>query len=268
MLDLAHKHKKMLYPVVRVRAEKAAGSGTVLYSKPHPNQKDEYETFILTNHHVIDSLLEVKKAWDPVVKREIKKEFTRPATVELFEYVYLSERDSVNAYDAQIVAYDKDHDLALLKLDSPRPVKYLAELYPKGRERDIKLTQDIIVCGCSLAHDPFMNVGQLTFKREYIDNKLYWMGNANSIFGNSGGAVYLADTGQFIGVPARITGLQLGFGVDIITWMGFFIPISRVYEWMDEQELQFLYDDTVTSTECFERRKQKQEKAKLAQRED
>ena len=267
MLTIEQLHEKVLYPIVRVRTQKAGGSGTIIYSKQKPDSAD-YETYVLTNEHVIDDCIIVKKAWDSVLKKNIEKEFLTPCTVEIFSYVKMSKRDSGQTFGAEIIAYDKEHDLAILKLDSPTPAKHVATIYPKGKEDDIKLFSDIWCCGCSLGHEPLINKGQITSLKETIDNKLYWMSNAHSIFGNSGGAIFLADTGEFIGVPSRITAMQLGFGVDIITWMGFFGPIVRVYEFVEEQELQFLYDEKVTSEECFARRKEKEEQLKKSMKEE
>jgi len=73
----------------------------------------------------------------------------------------------------------------------------------------------------------------------------------------------LAESGYQIGVTARITAIQLGFGVDIITWMGFFIAPQRLYEFFDEQELQFLYDPADTYEMALKRRKKKAKEALL-----
>jgi len=267
MLSIKELHEKILYPCVRIRAKKAAGSGTIIYSGPIPENGDgDYETYILTNHHVIADLIDVKKQFDPLVKKKIDREFLAQAEVSVFEYVWQSHVDSAKTYRADIIAYDENHDLALLRLDSPLPADYTAALYRKGHERNIKLFEPVWCAGCSLAHDPICNAGVITYLEERIDNKLYWMSNANSIFGNSGGAMYLAESGEFIGVPSRVTGLQLGFGVDIITWMGFFIPAPRIYEFFDEQLLYFLYDSEYTSKQCFEMREKKKKEALLAMR--
>ena len=87
------------------------------------------------------------------------------------------------------------------------------------------------------------------------------MHNCNSIFGNSGGGVYLADNGYFIGVPSRISAIQIGFGVDIITWMGFFTAPQRVYEFLEEQDLRFIFDGKEDYYACMEKRRKKQKKS-------
>jgi len=259
--EIKRRHEQLLYPVVRIYAGKAAGSGTIIYSEP---SGDEYETFVLTNHHVIADLISHKNEWDSVLKRKIDKEYCEIAHVEIFEYRNLSHVDSTNRYRADIVAYDEDHDLALLKIQSPKKFEFIAKLIPRDNIKDLKLFTEIAVAGCSMAHEPFVNFGQLTFLSEIIDQKKYFMVNASSFFGNSGGALFLRDSGELIGVPSRITGIQIGFGVDIVTWMGFAAHSDRLYEFFDEQELQFLYNDDDTYEDAMRRRENRKKQALLA----
>jgi hypothetical protein len=81
----------------------------------------------------------------------------------------------------------------------------------------------------------------------------------NTVVHNSGGAIFLADTGEQVGITARISNIQIGFGMDVITWMGFSVAPQRIYEFLDEQELKFLYDSNDTYKAAMERRKRKQE---------
>jgi S1-C subfamily serine protease len=255
-------HETFLYPVVRVFGQKAAGSGTVVYSKP--NKAGDFDTFVLTNHHVVDDCISHKKDWDSILKRNTEKEFLEKAKVETFSYARISEVTSSNRHSADIVAYDKGHDLALLKVDSPQPSPFAATLIPKEKIADIKLFMEIVVSGCSLAHDPFCNYGQITYLKEFIEKKKYIMVNAGSYFGNSGGALFLRESGELIGVPSRVSGIQLGFNVDIITWMGFSAHPERLYEFLDEQELRFIYDPEDSYDKSLERRKVKERDALLA----
>uniref|UniRef100_A0A6H1Z9A9 Putative trypsin-like peptidase domain containing protein n=2 Tax=viral metagenome TaxID=1070528 RepID=A0A6H1Z9A9_9ZZZZ len=262
--DIKWKHETFLYPVVRVFSSSAAGSGTIIYSEPDPKNEGEYLTFVLTNHHVIESLIKYKKEWDSLLKKDIDKEFKDKAKVEHFQYVRTSTVDSSNRFDADIIAYDKNQDLAILKIDSPRKFETIAKLIPKDKIKDLRLFMEVVVSGCSLAHEPFCNFGQLTYLKEIIDQRKYVMVNCSSIFGNSGGALFLGDTGELIGVPSRITGIQVGFGVDIITWMGFSAHPERLYEFMEDQELKFLYDSEDNYYKAMDRRKNKKKEALLA----
>jgi hypothetical protein len=260
-LSQKEQHERILYPVVRVHTEKAGGSGTIIYSKPNPDNPEEYQTFVLTCAHVVEDAISTKRDWDSVLKKKIEKELLEQVTAEVFDYVYLSRVNSSNSHKADIVAYDKYHDIAILKLDSPKQAPYVAKLIPKDNIKDVKLFTPVWTSGCSLLHEPFANPGFVTFLSEMIENKLYWMVNASSIFGNSGGAVFLADTGEQVGISARITTIQLGFSTDVTTWMGFCVAPQRLYEFFDEQELQFLYDPKDTYKAGMARRESKSKNA-------
>lgn len=264
-MDKKCLHEKILYPVVRVRTNRAGGSGTIIYSKPDPQNEGDFLTFVLTNWHVVEGAIMTKESWDSVLKRDIKKEVLEPVQVEVFDYVHLSTVNSSNAHRAEIVAYDKGHDLAILKLNSPRQYPYVAELMTPEEAKGFKLFSPVWTSGCSLGHDPFANPGYITFLNEAIESKLYWMCNANVIFGNSGGGVFCGETGKQIGVTARVTVLPSGFfAVDVTAWMGFLIPASRIREFLEEQELWFLYDDEDTYYAALERRAERKREGLLS----
>ena len=265
-MDLKTKHEKLLYPVVRCFGKSGAGSGTVIYSEPDPKNDGEHLSFILTNHHVISDLISLKDAWDSVLKQTRKKEFVDKAKVEIFSYHSMSTIDSSNRYSADIVAYDDQDALAILKMESPKKFDHVAPILPEDKIKSLRLYMDVAVTGCSMAHEPFTNYGQLTFLSEEIDQKKYFMVNASSIFGNSGGALFLVNNpdmeeywGHLIGVPSRISTLQLGFGVDILTFMGFSAHTSRLYEFFREQHLDFLVDPEKSYWDALEDRKKQEE---------
>lgn len=262
-MNIKEKHQKLLYPVVRVKTEKVGGSGTVIYSEPDPNKAGTYLTFILTCAHVIEDAITTVKEWDSLLGKDVKKEHRKQVGVEIFSYVDDSYVVSSNSHRADIIAYDKLHDVAVLKLDSPKKVDYIVTLIPRGEcKKYIKVFAPIYACGCSLLHDPIPSSGEISYVKEIIENKKYIMGTADTIFGNSGGAIFLADSGYQIGITARITGLQIGFGVDIMTHMGFSVAPDRMYEFFDEQELKFLYDPKDTYEKAMKRRKKKEEAMK------
>ena len=252
-------HKKILYPVVRVRTEKAGGTGIIIYSKPTPDNPEEYETYVLTCHHVIEDAISFVKVWSSIAKREITVEDRKKVYVESFIYEKLSKCVGGTTYQADIVAWDKPSDIAVLKVNTSRKFDYIAKLYPRGKEDDIKLGHPLVACGCSLGHEPIFTFGNLVSKHDIIENKEYWMTTANVIFGNSGGGVFLQDTCEYVGMTARVSGIQLGFGLNIVTWMGFFVPMERIYKFFDDNFLMFLYDPKYTSKQCEEMRKKKEE---------
>lgn len=256
-MDIKTKHEWFLYPIVRLHSNRGAGSGTIIYCQPDLKNPAEYITLGLTNHHVVEANITYKDMWDSLAKRQVKKEVVDPISVEVFDYVYDSTVVSSNRHRAHVLAYDQVHDLAVFRIDSPKVFPYIAKLIPRDNIKNLRLFEDVVVAGCSLAHDPFCNFGQLTYLSEIIEQKKYVMTNASSIFGNSGGALFLAETGELIGVPSRISGIQLGFGVDIITWMGFCCHPERLYQFLEEQELQFIYDPSDDYYSAMRRRESK-----------
>ncbi len=89
-----------------------------------------------------------------------------------------------------------------------------------------------------------------------IENKKYTMVNAGMYFGNSGGALFLAETGELIGVPSRLTGLPMGFGsMDMVLFMGFAAHPSRLYEFARHEHMEFLIDPEKTWYDAVEDRK-------------
>lgn len=252
--EIVSEHEDMIYPVVRVRYEKIGGSGFVVYSSPTPATAEavrkKYETYVITCWHVIEPAIKFVKKRHAFANRDIVIEDRALVQVEIFEYEELSRLTGGTTYNAEIMAWDKEHDLALLRLQTSKPYLYVAKLYPKNKEDDIKLGASTVAVGCSLGHEPIINYGHLAAKHDMIENKEYWMSTANTIFGNSGGAEFLRRTHEFIGVTARISGIQLGFSVDIVTWMGFFVPVTSVYWFLDDRIFQFIYDPNFTSDQC------------------
>lgn len=256
--------REMLLPNVRVAAMKVGGSGTVIYSEKGEN--GEYSTYVLTNHHVVDNNIEIKKKWSPLLKRDKKDESMTSVDVHFFKYQYQSRAVGVTAIDADIMAYDPDHDLAIVKLRDTEAVPAVAKLYPRGAESKLRLGTPVIAIGAALGEPPVLTTGRLSqFARE-IDNKEYWLSTAPTIFGNSGGALYLEETEELIGVPARIAVTMLGFSPDVITHLSFAIPITRIYEFLDEQMFRFIYDSNFTEKEeaAAREKKRKDEETKIA----
>ena len=253
MLNQDQLHEQILYPVTRVRAEKAGGSGVLVYSEPDPNKDGEYINIALTCEHVIADCVKIKSEWDAVIKKDFKKDFMEECSIEVFDYTG-AKISSANSTQATVIAYDKGHDLSAVRLHNTKPMPFVADIIPKEDIPGLRLFDPVWVSGCSLLHDPFASNGSLTYLREIIEQKEYMMYNAPSIFGNSGGGVFNGKTGNLLGLASRISTIQLGFGVDVMTWMGFCTHPDRIYEFIDHQELHFLVDSDDDYYSALERR--------------
>ena len=254
--------KEILLANCRIRAQKAGGSGTVLYSSEGGHG---FSTYVLTNCHVVDGSITVKKEWSPLLKRDIKRDFFSTVEVHFFKYQYSSRAIGAISIDADIVTYDKNEDLALLKLRDEDKAPSVVKLFPMGKEGDLRLGREVYVIGAALGESPIITNGRLSqFGRE-IENREYWISTAPIIYGNSGGACYLEDTGELIGVPARVAIAGTVFSANVVTHLGFIVPITRIYKFLEEQLFRFIYDSNFTEKgEKEEREKRrKQEEMKL-----
>jgi len=265
--EIIQKHEQMFYPTVRVRTKKAGGSGTVVYSKKH---KDEVYTYVVTNHHVISDSVHIEKKWDPVLKRKVDKEILDTVNVEFFRYNNYSHTVGSFAVEADIVAYSEvqgGQDWALLRVrDKENQADYVANLFPLDDIDNVHIFDECYAVGASLGHPPVASNGMITYMDDEIEHFKYWMSSAPTIFGNSGGAVYRWSSTRkrydYIGIPSRISIQPMGFSADAITHMGYFIPIDRVYKLLEENDFQFIYDESVTIEDCKKSRKDKQKPKK------
>lgn len=242
----------------RVQTSKARGSATIIYSK-------KGSTYALTNHHVVEGNIEFKTVWDSLLKREVKREFTSAVEV-LFPRIESGRVVGYATVMADVVAYDAPQDIAVLKFRDSADYPYVA-MYPRSKAKDIPFLTPVACIGAALGEHPIVTFGHLNGKQHEIDNHEYWLSTAQSIFGNSGGAIIMIDGDDdggkklwFIGIPSRISLVPLGFGANVVTHMGFFIPVFRIYDWLESQYLTFLWDSKVSEAECERVRKQKREK--------
>ena len=89
------------------------------------------------------------------------------------------------------MAYDNEEDLALLKLRSDNTVEHIAELYPRNRESELRVGMKVIAVGAGMGEPPVQTEGLLSQFGMEIDRREYWLNSAPTIYGNSGGALFL-----------------------------------------------------------------------------
>ena len=234
----------------RVSANKARGSATIIYSK-------KGSTFALTNHHVVESNISYKNVWDNVLKKEVKKEFTEVVEI-LFPRLVNSHVVGYSTTLADILAYDAHQDIALLKFRDVSPYPSV-RLYPREKAKEVPFLATLACVGAALGQAPIVTFGNLNGKQIEIDNYEYWLSSAPSIFGNSGGGVFYLENDQwfFVGIPSRISVVPLGFGANVVTHMGYFIPLYRIYNFLEENYYQFLYDENYTEEQCAKMREER-----------
>jgi S1-C subfamily serine protease len=246
------RHQKVALPCVRIRTRTASGSGTIVYNQ---ECDESWSTYILTNHHVVADCIKIEKKWSALAKAYIKKDVTEVVDADLFKYKWESRAIGAQTVQADIMAYDEDEDLALLKLKSPyKETDACAILYPRDEESNIYVGMPVIAIGAALGEEPVQTEGRLSQFGQIIENREFWLNSASIIFGNSGGSLYLKDTFQFVGIPSRVAVKLMGFSAQAITHLGYAIPITRIYDFFENQMFRFIYDEAFTEVSEAEAR--------------
>ena len=224
------RHAQMVYPVVLVAAESGTGSGTVIYSA---QIDDEWHNYVLTNHHVVAGNIRIQEVWDSGAAKKVPKETRKPLEVKWFIYNDFSKPTGNSAKRARIVAWDKQNDLALLRIDdTEREVSQVAHLIDRGDP--LYLTERVWAVGAGLGRPPFATSGHVSLV-DHVEGGLSWtLMSAPIIFGNSGGALYRWSPEraryELVGVPSAVA--TAGWAT-IVQSMGIAIPMERVYEFLD-----------------------------------
>jgi S1-C subfamily serine protease len=255
-----------LYASCRVRSKKALGSATIISSFDHG---DGFETYALTNHHVVEDCIKISKEYDPVVGREVPKEFKAQVEVDFPRF----NGDRVVGFStvlADIVTYDKHQDIALLKFRDAAEYPH-ANIIPEDKIKEIRFLQNIVVIGNPMGEKLVGTDGRICGMDIEIDNYDYWLGSAMTYFGNSGGGVFTQignGAWVYIGIPSRIRVAVLGWSVDIVQHLGYFIPPNRIWKWLHDTCYEYTAAPyKYTKEECDARRQKKveQEIEKLRQ---
>ena len=236
------EHMEMLYPTVLVRVGSGSGSGTVIYSKENEDRK--YESFILTNWHVIQSYVKISKVWNSDKKEHVETENRRPVNIDLWEYNNYSTAVGTIGRLARIMAYDKSRDLALLKVeDEERPMPYVAIIYPEDLDDGPWIFQTVYAVGAGLGKPPFPTMGLLAgYGRDQDGNALY-LSTSPIIYGNSGGSLYVYSPRnhyELIGVPSMVSAYGWGSVVSHMAWSR---PISEIRIFLRESSYGFILGD-------------------------
>lgn len=198
--------EKMLNGSVFVVGLTGLGSGTIV-------KKTAEKMYILTCYHVV---------------RDVQ-EFNDAGEVKLPAQVGYNHRDAEGnnigsiIYGAEIIKYDKENDLALLKT-----------FFVDDELQEIKIAEESPIKG-----DVIYSVGNplglmRTISKGILANILngYFIGDNTTTFGNSGGTLYNSKA-ELIGVPSQVLGYSVGNdGFVPESSLGFAIDLTRVKEFI------------------------------------
>jgi S1-C subfamily serine protease len=238
--SIEQKHEQMLYPTVLVSLEGGAGSGTVIFSG---KRKGSWVSLVLTNFHVIENNVSVEKEWNSLKEKKVDVETRRPVQVSLWEYNNYSDSIGTMGRLADIVAYDKKRDLALLQItDKERQMPYVAKLYPENKDSGPWIFNEVFAVGAGLGKPPFPTRGVLAGAAKDSNGLSLWLATAPIIFGNSGGSLFVYSHRkqyELIGVPSMVS----VYGWAVVPHMAWARPVSEIRFFLRKNKFGYILGD-------------------------
>ncbi len=214
--------RTMLLPTVQLNGDDTVGSGTIVFSGDNPRNGNKVETYALTSYHVVRNILAD----------------TPKAQHDGFDVtIYLPGEKLV--VKGKMVASQPKIDAALVRLFTDRRLPFVADVLPRTETDAVKVWDPVCAVGCPLGNDPVPSHGEVSSLKNELNGANYWMVNAPTYFGNSGGGIYRAETRQLIGVFSKIYTHGKGTPV-VVPHMGLCTPIDAIYEWLAGEKLEHL----------------------------
>jgi S1-C subfamily serine protease len=207
--------RRFMGPVVQLAGDISVGSGTLLRSQPIPGREHAWRTHVLTAWHVV---------------RDMQDDPRQPVT-PIPVRIYLEDgrhRDEI----AHVIVRQEAMDVALLELDTTVPVTEGALLPQPQTMAAARTFHSIVAVGCPLGTDPIPTRGQVASTSHTVDGQRYWMINAPTYIGNSGGAVFDESTGELMGVFSKIYNHGT-LRPTIVPHMGLVTPMDDIYGWLE-----------------------------------
>lgn len=211
--DPAVLAERMILPTVRLDLPESTGSGTVIAARLLADGR--HEAFILTACHVIEEV--------------VGEEAVGSVSVEFFD----GRGEVTRVVQAQVVSCDSSRDLALLSAVVSGPPPSAARLAGRETLARLRTFSPVYTVGCPLGLAPLPSRGEITNTNRWIEGELFWMTNAQMIFGNSGGGVYDAATQELVGVSSRVCAYGRVLPA-AVPHLGVIVPVERVTAWLSE----------------------------------
>jgi S1-C subfamily serine protease len=212
--DLAAMRRELLAPIVQISGEDTVGSGVLLYSDKDPDAKQA--TLVVSSYHVVRNIL-------------AESALPRDRGIKIFFYPDGSPVEEA----ADMLAYDEGIDLVLLRLRGDHKYPDVAKLIAPADVPHVTVFTPIYAVGCPLGNDPVPTSGEISSLRNNVASHNYWMINAPTYFGNSGGGVFLTKTRELIGVFSKIYTHGSGRPT-VIPHMGLATPALAVADFLDK----------------------------------
>lgn len=237
-LSLSQRKRLLIHPVIQLRGNGTVGSGVLVYSGPFAGAGPGvgHCNLALTAFHVVSEILGDR--------------FDRPVErVKLFSPTFKGSREVISA---RLVAFDKSKDIALLRLDTDREIRDLARLRTGGSFSRLDIFSPACVVGCPLGNSPLATMGQITSVDKAVEGESFWMINAPTYFGNSGGGVYSVPDCSLIGIFSMIYTYGKAKPT-VVPHMGLFLPIDSVADWLKQDGFDFVFQGGAVPSTAWEK---------------
>jgi len=211
----------MLSPAVQLTGEETVGSGTLVACIRRKNGPG-FDTYVLTAHHVIRNIL----ADEPQLKRD---------GIECIIYT----KNGKISRRADVLATNPAHDIGLLRLRGDEKVENTARLISPKNLAKITVWTPVYAVGCPLGNDPIPTSGFVSSLDNEVAGTKYWMINAPTYYGNSGGAIFHGQLQEMIAIFSKIYTHGRSRPI-VIPHMGLAVPMTLVYPWLRQEGYGFL----------------------------
>ena len=204
----------LMGPTVQISDDSTVGSGVLLLSRE--SKPGEYETYLLTAWHVIRDILGEARDFEQKIQVFIYHE-DGPRTMEW----------------AKLVDYDARLDSALLLMVSSAKHEHGAQLPSREHLDGLSVFDSIYAVGCPLGNDPIPTRGEIADTNHHVDGDHYWMINAPTYIGNSGGGIFDSQTHELLGIFSKIY-THGNLRPTVVPHMGLVTPLSEIYDWLED----------------------------------
>jgi S1-C subfamily serine protease len=212
--DLERMWRDLVGPVVQLAGESSVGSGVLLASQATP--EGDYRTYVVTAWHVVRDI-----QGDP-------PDLELPVPVQMYR-----EDGTTRTEKAHLVCHDAKLDAALLELRTAEPADFGARLAPRARLDQVRIFDTVVAVGCPLGNDPIPTRGEIATCHHQVDGETYWMINAPTYIGNSGGGIFDSETHELMGIFSKIY-THGSIRPTIVPHMGLVTPLGKIYDWLLE----------------------------------
>ena len=214
---------------VTIKAGFSEGSGVIF--------KREKHSFVWTAAHVVAGLRKERRAVDAKTgATKTVVEFEDAKVVK----VLVEDGRTVGRYelDAEVIKYsDADHgqDLALLRVRAKGQFAEGTKFYKS--EKPPQLGTKLYHVGSLLGElgGNSLTDGIVSQRGRLINKTIYDQTNATSFPGSSGGGIYEAATGKYVGMLVR--GAGEGFSL--------YVPVRRMRDWSRKVKVDWAMDETI-----------------------